>query len=85
MTALIVSNSAELNLARLPEAEIEGLYVHAPFCFHKCHYCDFYSIVDSRDRQGEFVRRIVEELGAAERYLQSPLQTLFIGGGTPTL
>ena len=30
---------------------IEGLYLHIPFCFHKCHYCDFYSIVDQRDRQ----------------------------------
>jgi coproporphyrinogen III oxidase-like Fe-S oxidoreductase len=29
----------------------ESVYVHVPFCFHKCHYCDFYSIVDSRDRQ----------------------------------
>src|SRR5881394_1506734 len=26
---------------------IRGAYLHVPFCFHKCHYCDFYSIVDS--------------------------------------
>ena len=27
-----------------PAVEVHGLYIHVPFCFHKCHYCDFYSI-----------------------------------------
>lgn len=30
-----------------PSNSVAGLYLHVPFCFHKCHYCDFYSIVDS--------------------------------------
>lgn len=62
-----------------------GLYIHVPFCFHKCHYCDFYSIVDSDDRHSSFVDRVVNEL----RYwaVQAPLRprTIFVGGGTPTL
>jgi oxygen-independent coproporphyrinogen III oxidase len=62
-----------------------GLYIHVPFCFHKCHYCDFYSIVDSRDRQGQFVARLIEEIEAAAELLPSPLETIFVGGGTPTL
>lgn len=63
----------------------DGLYVHVPFCFHKCHYCDFYSIVDDRDRQGAFARRLADELRALGGLDAGPLQTLFVGGGTPTL
>jgi oxygen-independent coproporphyrinogen-3 oxidase len=66
-------------------AQISGLYVHVPFCFHKCHYCDFYSIVDSQDRQAAFVDRLIGELTAASQHFGQPLQTIFVGGGTPTL
>lgn len=63
-----------------------SLYIHIPFCFHKCHYCDFYSIVDRKDRQGAFVDRMIDELDAQSRATNHPtLDTLFIGGGTPTL
>ncbi len=61
-----------------------GVYVHIPFCFHKCHYCDFYSIVDPRRPQA-FVRRLIEEVTAISAYVRAPLETIFIGGGTPTL
>lgn len=64
---------------------IPGVYVHIPFCFHKCHYCDFYSIVDSRERQGNFTKRLVDEIRAvAEIHIPRP-ETIFVGGGTPTL
>jgi oxygen-independent coproporphyrinogen III oxidase len=63
-----------------------SLYIHVPFCFHKCHYCDFYSIVDTRDRQGEFTARLVRELAALGRAAEGPaLDTIFVGGGTPSL
>jgi oxygen-independent coproporphyrinogen-3 oxidase len=63
-----------------------SLYIHVPFCFHKCHYCDFYSIVDSRDRQREFTRRLVDELAFLAPHAGGrPLATIFVGGGTPTL
>ena len=64
---------------------VRGAYVHVPFCFHKCHYCDFYSIVDSRDRQPAFVDRLIAEFQAASGYVNRPLETIFVGGGTPTL
>ncbi len=63
----------------------QGIYCHVPFCFHKCHYCDFYSLVDRRDRQPIFVQRLTDELGIAGRHLTRPLRTVFFGGGTPTL
>lgn len=62
-----------------------GVYVHVPFCFHKCHYCDFYSFVDSRGQQPAFVARLEAEIDAAASYLGGTLDTIFIGGGTPTL
>ncbi|MCC5823281.1 MAG: radical SAM family heme chaperone HemW [Phycisphaerales bacterium] len=61
-----------------------SLYLHIPFCAHKCHYCDFYSIVDTRDRQDAFTARMVREL-AALAPLAGPLDTIFVGGGTPSL
>ena len=39
--------------AAVSAATIDGLYLHIPFCFHKCHYCDFYSIVDAEHAPGE--------------------------------
>ncbi len=62
-----------------------GLYVHVPFCVHKCHYCDFYSLVDTRDRQAAFTARLIAEIRASTRWLTRPLETIFVGGGTPTL
>lgn len=65
---------------------VHGLYLHIPFCFHKCHYCDFYSIVDDRDRQAAFISRMIEEINAwHEKAADLAPQTLFVGGGTPTL
>ena len=62
-----------------------GAYLHVPFCFHKCHYCDFYSIVDSDDRQSAFVSRLEKELAVVGPRVESSLTSIFIGGGTPTL
>lgn len=65
---------------------MRSLYIHVPFCFHKCHYCDFYSLVDTRDRQAPFVERLQRELRAlAPRAGGMPQRTLFVGGGTPSL
>ena len=68
-----------------------ALYLHVPFCFHKCHYCDFYSIVDQRERQPAFTERLGREIDALGAWWRAAggnppaLTTLFVGGGTPTL
>src|SRR5262245_17765914 len=65
---------------------VRSLYIHVPFCFHKCHYCDFYSIVDTRDRQEAYVARLERELSAQSPWAAgAPLRTIFVGGGTPSL
>src|SRR5687768_17036732 len=82
--------------AALPAAEVEGLYVHVPFCFHKCHYCDFYSITrQNEQRMGRFVERVLAEAagwadraGNGESGARGPVvrpRTVFFGGGTPSV
>ncbi len=67
---------------------IHSLYLHVPFCFHKCHYCDFYSLVepkDKPDRQDQFTDALIAELNhLANQHTLKP-KTIFVGGGTPTL
>ena len=64
----------------------DAIYAHIPFCRHKCHYCDFYSLVDQRDRTGPFADRFELETEAIRGSIDtSKIRTAFIGGGTPTL
>lgn len=68
-------------------APIDALYVHIPFCFHKCHYCDFYSITrQTPQRMDAFVDLLLSEakLWADDRRSIQP-RTVFFGGGTPSL
>src|ERR1700712_1859669 len=86
---LTLLNTAKLAPADLPNVIAPALYVHVPFCFHKCHYCDFYSIThQSEDRMATFVDRILVEasLWAADQPGPTPVpKTIFFGGGTPSL
>lgn len=66
------------------ESLASSLYIHVPFCLHKCGYCDFYSLVDTEDRQSAFVERLGRELAAWAPWA-GPIRTIFVGGGTPTL
>ncbi len=75
----------------IADRAIDALYLHVPFCFHKCHYCDFYSLVDSpaepgeADRQERFTDRLIDEIRWAVAAHNPQPTTLFVGGGTPTL
>lgn len=79
---------AELLPALLPDCSIPGLYIHIPFCFHKCHYCDFYSITRQNvERMQTFVQRLLAEADLWKTGQGPTLQprTVFFGGGTPSL
>ena len=65
--------------------QVDGLYVHVPFCFRKCHYCDFYSIVDRPERQRAFAERLIDEMTTLGALIGPGVRTVFVGGGTPTL
>jgi oxygen-independent coproporphyrinogen-3 oxidase len=60
-----------------------GIYIHVPFCLHKCLYCDFYSVADLSLKPA-FLEALAAEIASAE---PGPLvfDTLYIGGGTPSL
>ncbi len=62
-----------------------GLYVHVPFCFHKCHYCDFYSFVDREGRSGAYLEQIERDVDWTLARMDGTIDTIFVGGGTPTL
>lgn len=75
-----VSTAANMKSGQLARS----LYIHIPFCSHKCHYCDFYSFVDTRDRQGVFAARLERELVALS-IAAGTIDTIFVGGGTPSM
>ncbi len=62
-----------------------GLYLHIPFCARRCVYCDFYFVTTSRDDDA-FTEALCAEISrCAERYDAPPLETIYFGGGTPSL
>jgi oxygen-independent coproporphyrinogen-3 oxidase len=63
---------------------VRHLYVHLPFCAHRCGYCDFVTAVGSLDRHGPYVDGLLVELELERVALAPELETVFLGGGTPT-
>lgn len=60
-----------------------SLYVHVPFCARKCRYCSFYSVAYDPIRAEAWSQSILKELDLY--HLEQPFQTLYIGGGSPTV
>jgi oxygen-independent coproporphyrinogen-3 oxidase len=60
------------------------LYVHLPFCAHRCGYCDFVTVVGRRSQHGGYVDALLAELDLERGLLAPELETVFLGGGTPT-
>ncbi len=65
------------------DAPVRSLYVHVPFCAHKCEYCAFYSAPPSGDIIGRYVNALVRELELIAPDCRP--DTIFFGGGTPSL
>jgi len=60
------------------------LYLHLPFCGHRCGYCDFVTAVGRRGEHPAYVDALIAELELEGAGLAAPLETVFLGGGTPT-
>jgi len=60
---------------------VEHLYIHIPYCSSKCHYCDFYSVVQKEDNS--YFDILLEELKLYD--FDYDIKTVYFGGGTPSI
>ncbi len=67
-----------------PAAGVGHLYVHLPFCAHRCGYCDFVTAVGRVGDHGAYADALLRELDRVRPLLEKQLETVFVGGGTPT-
>lgn len=65
---------------------VKGLYIHIPFCHQICHYCDFNKVFFKDQPVDAYIDSLGKELALwkQEGALDHPLETIFLGGGTPT-
>jgi oxygen-independent coproporphyrinogen-3 oxidase len=63
---------------------VRHLYVHLPFCAHRCGYCDFVTVVGRRGQHATYVDALLAELALEGSVLAEHVETVFLGGGTPT-
>lgn len=62
------------------------LYLHIPFCVKKCAYCDFLSFPSGQEIQRQYAKRLMEDIDCmGKKYGDIPVDTIFIGGGTPSV
>lgn len=61
-----------------------SLYVHIPFCHHKCIYCDFFSIAQHLDKE-TYIQTLLKEIILKKDLIFSTIKTIYFGGGTPSL
>lgn len=61
-----------------------GIYIHIPFCRQACHYCDFHFSTNLKT-QSEMINTIAKEIDDRKTYLNDRIQTIYLGGGTPSL
>lgn len=63
-----------------------GIYVHIPFCRQKCNYCDFYSVKWDKQSEDRYVNAVIKEIESYKQLnLQYIVDTIYFGGGTPTI
>ena len=63
---------------------ITHLYIHVPYCAKLCYYCDFHFSLNLKTR-GEYVDAACNELALRGEWFSQPIETLYFGGGTPSL
>ncbi len=80
-----------LNFPVVKKTNTAGIYVHYPFCVHKCSYCDFYSEgigLEPSPLEGELFSKYKEEflirLNSFSKFQNTGFDTVFFGGGTPS-
>ena len=62
-----------------------GLYIHIPFCEKKCRYCNFYSSFSSEELLDSYKNALIREIKKWGGSINRPIDTVYLGGGTPSL
>lgn len=63
-----------------------SLYIHVPFCTHKCPYCHFYSVIDDEGLKNQYVNALCQEIERwRDTIFQREIVSVYFGGGTPFL
>ncbi len=63
---------------------MSGIYLHIPFCKQACHYCDFH-FSTSFKKKDAIINAIVTELILRKEEINTPIETVYFGGGTPSV
>ena len=64
----------------------KGIYIHIPFCVHKCIYCDFLSAPADDDVKYAYTKALINEIrNTADRQVKDKITSIFFGGGTPSV
>lgn len=62
-----------------------AIYIHIPFCEHICYYCDFNKVFLEGQPVDEYVDLLIKEMEmVTAKHAMEPVETVFVGGGTPT-
>ena len=62
-----------------------GIYIHIPFCIKKCIYCDFISYANKKEMQKRYMQALIKEIKKwKEKNKNTIIDTIYIGGGTPS-
>lgn len=63
-----------------------GIYIHIPFCVKKCNYCDFYSVKWDELSENKYIQSVINEIKSySELQDKFIVDTIYIGGGTPSI
>ena len=64
----------------------KGIYIHIPFCVHKCIYCDFLSAPADDDVKYAYTKALINEIrNTADGQVKDKITSIFFGGGTPSV
>lgn len=61
-----------------------GIYIHIPFCKQACHYCDFHFSTSMKKKE-EMIAAIIQEMHLRKNEINEPVETIYFGGGTPSV
>lgn len=87
--AILIYNNHNKNITigdKMIEKKNFGLYIHIPFCSRKCDYCDFVSYSMDKHAQQDYLEALFTEIDLVkDKYEDITFDTIYIGGGTPSI